>query len=383
MPGQGREIRRRIKSIKSTRQITKAMELVSAAKMRKAVANVLATRPYATLAWEMVQEIVGKTGSYRHPLLANSFRHSGADPAMAVGVIESTPHGDEVLSASGLQDDMNGDGRKSVHSNKIALILITSNRGLAGSLNANVISAAQQFVLAEKQKGKDVEIITLGKKGREACHKRGYRIVADFEKADVHEEVEELRSVIKLAMDEYLNGSYGRVMVAYTDFVSALVQRPRIRQLLPIVQDADLGAVGAHAEKTHPRPSGDPSQEGNPKVPSRGGVAQATGVQWTPRLAEGQGGFDVGDENDGYIFEPSPARVLDMLLPRLVEVQLFQAVLESDASEHSARMFAMRNASDAANDMINELTLLYNQTRQAGITQEIAEISAGRIAIER
>ncbi|MEW6611046.1 MAG: ATP synthase F1 subunit gamma [Patescibacteria group bacterium] len=321
MPGQGREIRRRIKSIKSTRQVTRAMELVSAAKMRKAVANVLATRPYATLAWEVVQAIVGKTHTRYHALLEER------------GTVK-----------------------------KIGLILITSNRGLTGSFNTNIIDMARQYILQHREKvNVEADLVIMGRKGREAMVKHGHTTIAEFTKLDVNERVEEIRPLARLVIDEYVKGTYDRIVIAYTDFISSLVQKPRIKQLLPLMgEDPYLGTVGK-------------SEISN----------EALSHKAVGRKALERYGTMADQEEDGYLFEPSPEVVLDAMLPRIVEMQLYQAILESNASEHSARMFAMRNATDAAGEMIDELTLLYNHDRQAGITREIAEISAGRIAIER
>jgi F-type H+-transporting ATPase subunit gamma len=320
MPGQSREIRRRIKSIKSTRQITKAMEMVSAAKMRRAVANVLATRPYATLAWDMVKEISQKSHSGSHALLEE---------------------------------------RENIK--KIGLILITSNRGLAGSFNANVINLARSFIRRHREEVKvEADLVIMGKKGRDVVVKHGHTVIAEFTKVDVTTRVDEVRPLARLAMEEYLKGTYDRIVMVYTDFVSTLTQKPRVKQLLPIVgEDPYLGQLGKVEAPIRPNDAN------------------------TRQAFEGVVDASEGAIEDGYLFEPSPKAVLDELLPRLVEMQIYQAILESDASEHSARMLAMKNASEAAGDMMNELTLLFNQTRQAGITQEIAEISAGRIAIER
>ncbi len=324
MPGQGREIRRRIKSIKSTRQITKAMELVSAAKMRKAVANVLATRPYAALAWEVVQAIVEKTHTRYHALLEER------------GAVK-----------------------------KIGLILITSNRGLTGSFNTNIIEMARQYILHHKERvNVEADLVIMGRKGREAMQKRGHTMIAEFTKLDVNERVEEIRPLARLVIDEYLKGTYDRIVIAYTDFVSSLVQKPRIKQLLPLISDDPyLGSVGRRMQ-THSQRTRTQDEEMSERM--NASLMRMDAV-----------------EEDGYLFEPSPQTVLEGLLPRIVEMQLYQAILESNASEHSSRMFAMRNATDAAGEMIDELTLLYNHDRQAGITREIAEISAGRIAIER
>lgn len=324
MPGQGREIRRRIKSIKSTRQITKAMEMVSAAKMRKAVQNVFASRPYATLAWGVVQEIALKIGAPRHPLLGGG-----------------------------------SDASEGTH--KTALLLITSNRGLSGSFNVNAINAAHEYVRGQSARGMAVDILVLGKKGRDAMAKAGYHIIAEFAKVDVTTRVEEIRPLVQILMSEYLKGVFARVVMVYTDFISTLTQKPRVRQLLPLIgEDLYLGVVNASL------------RDGERDITRHGGVNSRSESREIASI-----------EEDSYLFEPTPSRVLDAMLPRIVEMQVYQAILESDASEHSARMLAMKNASEAAGDMIDELTLLYNQDRQAGITREIAEISAGKIAVER
>ncbi|MFA4873340.1 MAG: ATP synthase F1 subunit gamma [Patescibacteria group bacterium] len=330
MPGQGREIRRRIKSIKSTRQVTRAMEMVSAAKMRKAVANVLSTRPYATLAWEVVQAIVEKTNTRYHALLEER------------GTIK-----------------------------KIGLILITSNRGLTGSFNTNIIEMARQYILHHKEKvNVEADLVIMGRKGREVMQKRGHTMIAEFTKLDVNERVEEIRPLARLVIDEYLKGTYDRIVIAYTDFVSSLVQKPRIKQLLPLISDDPyLGSVGRRIQTPD-------------RIKTHSLRNQTQDDETSERMNASLMRMDAVEE-DGYLFEPSPQAVLVGLLPRIVEMQLYQAILESNASEHSSRMFAMRNATDAAGEMIDELTLLYNHDRQAGITREIAEISAGRIAIER
>jgi F-type H+-transporting ATPase subunit gamma len=157
-----------------------------------------------------------------------------------------------------------------------------------------------------------------------------------------------VRPIAKLIIDDYLSGRYDRVVVAYTDFVSPLTQKPNVRQLLPLEAEPDL-ELGS------------------------GRLGGELGPAGTP---------EAGFGNYEYLFEPTPDEVLEDLLPRLIEVQVYQALLESDASEHSARMLTMRNASDAAKDMIDSLTLQFNQARQAGITAELAEIIGGRVAVE-
>lgn len=297
-----RIIRRRIKSVTSTKKITKAMELVSAAKMRKAVQAVLATRPYSQAAWRAVSELAKVTDAAWHPLLRRE------------------PKG----------------GRELV-------ILFASDRGLCGGFVSQLLKAFFFFV-----KGRDaarLDVVTVGRKGLDAVARRGLKPIASFTDLDVGPRVAEIRPIARLAADGFTDGTYDAVFLCFTDFRSAISQRPVTRQLLPLAPIAGLGEVeGAGEEK------------------------------------------DAGEKLDlaarEYVFEPSPAAVLDVMLPRLVEAQVFQAVLESSASEQSARMVAMRSATDAATEMIDALTLTYNQARQAGITREIAEISSGKAALE-
>ncbi len=294
----------RIKSVKNTKKITKAMELVAASKMRKAVHNVLASRAYSDLAWKTVIELAAKTENSRHALL------------------EERPI------------------------KKIAMLLITSNRGLCGGFNSQIIAEANRYLKEAKKKypQSKIEVITLGKKGKAINVRYGFNISAAFEKPDLILSTSEISAISYLLINGFTNKEYDKVVLGYTDFVSALKQVPRIKELLPLKPERDemLGEVG--------------EKEGTDKKES----------------------YDFE-----YLFEPSPAAVLATVLPKLTEIQIYQAVLESDASEHSARMMAMRNATDAANEMIKELTLIYNQTRQAGITAEIAEISSGAAALKK
>ncbi|KKS41178.1 MAG: ATP synthase gamma chain [Candidatus Kuenenbacteria bacterium GW2011_GWA2_42_15] len=257
-----REIKRRIKSVKSTSKITKAMELISAVKMRKAVDHMLLSRGYAHLAWQIVVDLAKRTGQTYHKLL------------------------------------------QAREVKKVAVVLVASNRGLCGSFNAQIVASAYQYALGlfSGDKAPAVDFFLLGKKARDITLK--YKQLAA---------------------------------------ISSLKQIPRIKQLLPIPQEEDalLGDVGELTRNT-------------------------LGVKADLRE---------------YLFEPSPAEVLQKTLPRLIETQIYQAVLESDASEHSARMLAMKNATEAAHDLIDDLTLAYNQARQAGITQEIAEISGTKAAM--
>lgn len=277
-------IKRRIKSIGSTKKITKAMEMISAVKMRRAVNTVLASRHYAKLAWEMLTAIAATTDVTHHPLLATR----------------------EVK--------------------KVGVVLITSNRGLAGGFSSRLLQAAHDWL---KINGGEADIILTGRRGKKIFTRFGYKVIAEFEKIDLTTRVEEILPLTQMVIKDYVDGKYDKVMLAYTDYGSAILQTPRLKQILPIVGDST-----------------------------------------TQKISDTE-----------YLFEPDPKAVLEILLPRLVEMQIYQALLESDASEHSARMVAMKNATDAAADMIKKLRYNFNKARQAAITQEIAEIVGGAAAL--
>ncbi len=312
---QTKEISRRIKSVTSTKKITKAMEMVAASKMRKAIEAVLKTRTYANLSWETVlrlAKLAETKNESLHPLLA---------------------------------------GRKEIK--KAAIILISSNRGMCGAYNAAIISKAKDSI---KKYNIATDFILAGKKGL-SLNNQNYNIVAEFEKNDLLNDAKEIYPIIKMAVDDYLSGKYDKILVAYTDFVNPAKQVPRVKQLLPLdikTVDEYLGIVGK-----------------DPKI----GVNQELINEKSKKHSSGDN--FVYD----YTFEPSPSEVLDLIIPRLLEVQLYQAFLEANASEHSARMTAMHQATEAAGDMVSELTLFYNKARQASITAEIAEISAGANAL--
>ena len=227
----------------------------------------------------------------------------------------------------------------------VAIILISSNRGLCGSFNVNLVKKVVDSIRIHNPNSKITDIVSCGTKGRDEARRHRLNLIADFPKDDITISTEAIRPISHLITREFLAGKYDKVFVAFTDFQSAISQVPHVKQLLPIVPKIDerLGHIIHEKNK---------SEEINV------------------------------DSFADFLFEPSTRALLDAFLPRLLEVQIYQAVLESEASEHSARMFAMRNASDAAADMINELTLAYNQARQAGITSEIAEIASGSAAVE-
>jgi len=315
-----RDITRRIKSVRNTKKITKAMELVSAAKMRKAVEAVLKTRSYANLSW------------------------------LTVVNLAKAAEKDETLHAL-----LNR--RKDIK--RVGIILITSNRGLCGGFNTAILSKVRESIEKyhyEKNKiNIEAEFVLVGKKGAAMYHKFGHTIVAEFPKLDIVTEVSEIMPVAKMVINDYLAGKYDKIMLAYTDFVSAIKQAPRVKQLLPI----DISQVEEHLGSIS---KGDEQSK----------AKEIIAAKQKKYFAEQE-----------YIFEPNSRAVLDQMVPRLLEVQMFQALLESNASEHSARMVAMRNATDAASDMIEDLTLTYNKARQAGITAEIAEVVGGAAALSK
>lgn len=311
-------IKRRIKSVSSTKKITKAMELVAASKMRKAVDTALKTRTYAKLAWDILVDL-SKTQKSEIALL-------NVRPV-----------------------------------NKILLILITSNRGLCGSFNSNIIkkTAIQmqnpQNFSRQRVAGKDlvtegkveVDVLGLGRKGADFAKKMGYNLIASFTDMSDTPGLSDVLPICKMAIDGYTDKTYDKVVVAYTDFKSAIAQTPKLRQVLPI-SEHDL-------EKMVEKLADHDLQTGKAIIES--------------------------EKINDYLFEPGRNQVLEIILPRLVESQILQSTLESAASEHSSRMMAMRSASDAAVDMIDELNLNFNKARQAAITQEIAEIAGGAAAL--
>lgn len=296
-------IRRRIRSIKNTKKITKAMEMVAAAKMRKAVNSVLMSRAYSHSAWQAILNLTARVEEKRHPLLIR---------------------------------------RK--HVKNICAILISSNRGLCGGFNGHIFFKALKYVEAEKERtGAVDEWISVGKKGGEFLARSKKNIIAAFPKPETAVNMQDITPISKIIIDGYMNEVYDEIYIVYTDFVSAMVQKPRVKKLLPFepVEDTELGHVSSSREELHEHAI-----------------------------------------KEEYEFEPSPDAVIDIFLKKLIDVQLYQAFLESIASEHSARMMAMRQATDAAGDMIDELTLMYNQARQAAITREIAEIAGGKAVLE-
>lgn len=296
-----REIRTRIRSVKNIGQITRALEAVSASRVRKAQARVLASRAYAQKAWEILLNVQASStsGESLHPLLTE---------------------------------------REEI--NTIMIVLVTSDRGLAGAFNANIIRVALRFA---HRMNKPVKFVTVGRKGRDAMLRAGQEVVADFSGLPSDPGIAEIAPVARLAIDEFLSGGVDDVFVAYTDFINTLTQRPVVLGWLPLVPHTTEDQVAAEYLKDVPE-------------------VTAAGLK--------------------YEYEPSPQAILEEIVPRFTELQLYQAVLESEASEHSARMVAMRNASDNSDQLIDNLTLIYNKARQAAITSEILDIVGGAEALQ-
>ncbi len=285
MPGT-QELTRRIKSIKSTRKITRAMQMVSAAKMRKAQNATMASRNYADLAWDLIRSL-GPLAQFDLPLMQN---------------FPEAP--------------------------KLAIVVISANRGLVGSFNTNIYNKIRE--LEAEYPYLHSELIVMGRKVRDIARRSRKDIVAEFDKLDTTIPPEQIYPLAKLLTELYTSEQYRKIVIVYNHYVSTLVQQPRVKSLLPLLPDS-------------------------------------------ARQSE---------EIETSLFEPSPKDVLEHLLPRIIESQLYQAVLENDASEHSARMIMMKNATEASGDLIDDLTLTFNRLRQSKITTELSEITAGKIALE-
>jgi F-type H+-transporting ATPase subunit gamma len=276
-----------MRSVRNISQVTRAMEMVSASKMRRAQQRVVASRPYS----ERLQGVIADLASLQ-------------------------------LDASDLSQFPLLQQREVKRS---AVILMTPDKGLTGPLVSHLLRQAGRYIIEEAES--PVEVIAAGRKGRDFMTRTRQDVVAEFSNLGDHVSLDDIRPIAQVALDDFISGKVDAVSVIFAQFVNTLIQTPVVRQILPIT-----------------RP-------------------------------EGKG------EYTDYIFEPSPAEVLHSLLPRFVEIQIYQAILESIASEHSARMVAMRNATDNAKELLTEYTLSYNKARQTQITREVAEIAAGANAL--
>lgn len=333
-----KDIKRRIKSINNTRKITKAMEMVAAAKMRKAVAAALAIRPYAHSAWRILTNLSRAFSETDNKLL------EVREVKKMLAIV--------IASNRGLCGSFNAQIMRKIREqvNDPKMLLINRSRKglkeaeLLATESAERSSVSKQSFGGSTSKNLEIDFITIGKKGENMVKKMGKNIIASFPDLIYLPTVERLRPLSKIVIDEYEKKSYDKAVVFYTDFVSVIKQETRIRQILP-VSKTDI---------------------------------ERQIVEMTQTTEEKELEKTIME----YKVEPDPESVLTHIFPRLLEMQLLHAILESNASKESARMIAMRNATEAANEMANNLTLIYNQIRQMRITQEIAEISAGRTALE-
>ena len=294
-----KEIKRRIKSVKSTKKITKAMELVSASKMKRAISATLSSRPYSTYSWEVLQSLAEHVEESSNPLL-------------------------EIREVK-----------------KTLVIFITSNRSLCGGYNSQVTRKTIAFLKAHT--GESIDFVSIGSKGEASLRRLGQKIVASFNDLSDKPGLSNVSPISNFIIDLYKKKEYDKVVVAYTDFVSALTQTPKIHTLLPVKKEELKEELQEEINKN-------------------------------PSASSGQAKTD-------YTFEPSYEVLMSVIVEKIAKMRMYQMILESTASEHSARMLAMKNASDAAGEMIDELTLSFNKARQGNITQEISEISAGMASV--
>ena len=283
-----REIRTKIKSVANTRKVTRALEMVSASKIRKAQELMRASRPYARAMRQVIGHIAHATAEYKHPFMVT---------------------------------------RENVK--RVGYIVVSTDRGLCGGLNANLFRKLLAEIRDQQGKGIEIDIVTIGSKASAFFRRLKVNVVGTVTHLGERPQISQLIGVIKVMLDAYSAGRVDRVNLAYNDFVNTMTQKPTVDQLLPLP----------------------PSQQ------------VVTAHNWD------------------YLYEPDPETVMEHVLTRYVESLVYQAALENLASEHAARMVAMKSASDNATKAIDSLTLVYNKARQAAITQEISEIVGGAAAV--
>lgn len=288
-----RDIRRRIKSVRNTAQITKAMQMVAASKMRKAQQAALAGRPYAQLMNAVMAEVAHHAGDFQHPLM-------------------------EIRAAMGRR----------------ALIVVSTDKGLCGGLNSNLLREAAKF------DQRTTVYVTAGRKASQFIARTRRELAAEFTYHDIPK-FAEARAISKFARDMFLEGKADTVDILFTNYISTLTQKPMLIPFLPVDEVKGVTA-GVHGEELH------------------------------SELLKGSTEF---------LFEPGPDQVLGALLPHYLNFKIFQVLLEAKASEHSARMVAMKSATDNAKQLIKDLTLEYNKMRQNMITKELLEISSAAMAL--
>lgn len=284
----GREIKTKIKSVQNTRKVTRALEMVSASKIKKAQDRMKGSRPYARLMKQVIGHIAKANSDYVHPFMEN---------------------------------------RADVK--RVAYVVISTDRGLAGGLNSNLFRKLLGEIRQHQEAGVEVDMVCIGQKAQVFFRRLKVNMLASVTHLGENPELSKLIGLIKTVLDDYTEGKLDRVYLSYNDFINTMAQRPTVDQLLPLPPSESL----------------------------------ITSHDWD------------------YIYEPDAATVLEHVMTRYIESLVYQAVLENLASEHAARMVAMKAASDNANKMIDSLNLSYNKARQAAITQEISEIVGGAAAV--
>lgn len=284
-----KEIRTKIASIKNTQKITSAMEMVAASKMRKTQDRMRASKPYATKIYEVVKHLARANSEYRHPFMISR----------------------EVK--------------------RVGIIVVTTDRGLCGGLNANLFRDTLNVTKGWRDDGKEVEFCVIGRKGQAFFKRVGGKVVASADQLGDTPSVNDIIGVVKVMIDAYAKGEVDELHVVYNEFVNTMTQKPKFKQLLPLpISEDDKEDLSHH---------------------------------WD------------------YIYEPEAKDLLDELLDRYIELQVYQAVVENIACEQAAKMIAMKSATDNAGELIKEFQLAYNKARQAAITQELAEIVGGADAL--
>lgn len=284
-----KEIRTKISSINKTRKITRAMEMVAASKMRKTQDRMRASKPYANKIYDVVKHIARANSEYRHPFINER----------------------EVK--------------------RIGVIVVTSDRGLCGGLNSNLLRETIRSIRSWKEQGKEVDVAVIGRKGQAFFKRVGGNILGSIEHLGDTPSINDFIGLVKVMIDSYYNGSIDALHIVYNEFVNTMTQTPTVKQLLPLPKsEDDSNTMGHH---------------------------------WD------------------YIYEPDAKDLLDDLLERYIELQVYQGVVENIACEQAAKMIAMKNATDNAGELIKEFQLAYNKARQAAITQELAEIVGGAAAL--
>ncbi len=291
-----RDIKLRIRSVKNISQVTRALQAVSASRVRKAMEQVEGTRPYATKAWQVLTHIAGQPGRNNlHPLLVQR---------------------EEVKN--------------------VIVVMISGDRGLAGPYNTNVLRFTQTHF---RNMDANVRYVTIGRKGTELMHRRGASVMAQFTDMPPEPEFTDAAPIGRIVVDEFLAGDADEIYLVYTDFVNMIRQVPTMKKLLPLEFHTTEGLVQSEfgGEQSGPPPA--------------------------------------------YTYEPGQVEILDEIVPQFTALQVYQALLESNASEHAARMVAMKNATDNASELADVLTLEYNKVRQQGITNEMLDIAGGAEAL--